>query len=130
MTGPVHRLRKRHFRERAGILARLDDRRQVRLALPLDFLRRKRRVLGDVGDQTQRRGEIARQRVDAQHGRIAPGLGRVAGAELLDFLRDLDGIARRRAFLEHPGREIRCAGQRRIIGTQACVDDELRADDR
>ncbi len=67
-------------------------------------------MLSDVGDQAQRRGEIARQRVDPQQGRVASGVGRVARAELLDFLRDLDGVARRRAFLEHPGSEIRCAG--------------------
>ena len=129
---PYKRARKRDFGERACIFARLDDRRT-----DAPCAGRSTSSAGNVGccamsaSQASASAKLRARRVDPQQGRVAPGLRRVARAELLDFLRDL--LTALRVVVPSssiPAAKSAAPGSAGSLAAQAGVDDQLRGDDR
>ena len=85
----------------AGIVARLQQRRQPLLAQPLELLGRERRPQRDVGHDRQRVGEPRDRHVQPDGRRIERAAGAEVGAEEVDGVGNLERRARAGAFLEH-----------------------------
>ena len=80
--------------------------------------KRSRRLVEVLYERTHR---------DARHIQVRPGAER--GAEALQCLRYLDGVARSRAFVEHAHRHPRGAGQGELVGGIAGIEQQGEVDD-
>ena len=69
-----------------------------------------------VGVNVERRLHRTLERIEADQGIVEVGAGIEVGAEGLQFFANLEGIARRSAFLQHALLETGCTGRGRRIG--------------
>ena len=91
---------ERQRRDRFGIVARLNQRREPLLAQPLEFVFREGRAQRHVGHDRQRIGQPCDRYVQPHGRRIRARRRAEIGAEVIDRIGDLERRSRAGAFLQ------------------------------
>ena len=106
------------------------DLAQHQTALALDFLGRKGRIKRDLGNETEQRLPVARQRLAAELGRLDLARGLETSAEILRCLGKLHGGARARSAGHRPQQEVRESRPLPSLEPRAGAHLERYGDDR